>query len=190
MSANMKLKPCPCCGSHALAQVTDDQINWVQCTNCRGSGPFSSLTPDVGEPTWNTRARLSDGYRVYSTKPGESLAGIACRQLNDDSRWVEIRDINAHVFPDMAHHDYYPVGTNIMLPAPPASTSAAKSNWISVNDSRPDDHKADYLIFCESGEIALSEWIYDSDLGWCFWYDPDASHWQPIPDPPAALKEK
>ena len=57
-------------------------------------------------------------YVDYVTQPAESLAGIACRQLNDERRWIEIRDINAHAFPDMAPHDYYPVGTRIKLPRP------------------------------------------------------------------------
>ncbi|HEX8594206.1 MAG TPA: hypothetical protein VF682_13140 [Pseudomonas sp.] len=55
-------------------------------------------------------------YVDYVTQPAESLAGIACRQLKDERRWIEIRDINAHAFPDMAPHDYYPVGTSIKLP--------------------------------------------------------------------------
>ncbi len=56
-------------------------------------------------------------YVSYTTRPAESLAGIALRQLKDESRWVEIRDINAHVFPDMQSHSYYPAGTVIKLPA-------------------------------------------------------------------------
>ncbi|MCT5131918.1 hypothetical protein LZL27_12330 [Pseudomonas aeruginosa] len=56
-------------------------------------------------------------YVSYTTRPAESLAGIALRQLKDESRWVEIRDINAHAFPDMQSHSYYPAGTVIKLPA-------------------------------------------------------------------------
>ncbi|HCF2075837.1 TPA: hypothetical protein NH997_002530, partial [Pseudomonas aeruginosa] len=56
-------------------------------------------------------------YVSYTTRPAESLAGIALRQLKDESRWVEIRDINAHTFPDMQSHSYYPAGTVIKLPA-------------------------------------------------------------------------
>ncbi|MFU6251954.1 LysM peptidoglycan-binding domain-containing protein [Pseudomonas aeruginosa] len=56
-------------------------------------------------------------YVSYTTRPAESLAGIAIRQLKDESRWVEIRDINAHAFPDMQSHSYYPAGTVIKLPA-------------------------------------------------------------------------
>lgn len=56
-------------------------------------------------------------YVSYTTRPAESLAGISLRQLKDESRWVEIRDINAHAFPDMQSHSYYPAGTVIKLPA-------------------------------------------------------------------------
>lgn len=52
----------------------------------------------------------------YLTSPGESLAGIAARELGDARRWTEIRDYNAKAFPGMQHHDYYPVGTTIRLP--------------------------------------------------------------------------
>lgn len=64
------------------------------------------------------RAALSSPtYRAYTTTPGEAVAGIALRQLGDESRWVEIRDLNAHAFPDIGPHDYYPVGTELRLPA-------------------------------------------------------------------------
>lgn len=57
----------------------------------------------------------------YWTQPGESLMGIALRQLKDESRWTEIRDLNAASFPDMGPHDYYPVGTALHMP--PTGTS-------------------------------------------------------------------
>lgn len=59
---------------------------------------------------------------TYTTQAGESLMGIALRQLGDKRRWEEIRDANATRFPDMDPHDYYPVGTELVMPssAPPA----------------------------------------------------------------------
>jgi hypothetical protein len=57
-------------------------------------------------------------YKMYTTQPAESLAGMAARQLDDSARWIEIRDANALEFPDMAPHDYYPVGSVIRIPAP------------------------------------------------------------------------
>ena len=66
-------------------------------------------------------------YSSYSTSPGESVAGIALRQLGDESRWIEIRDLNAHAFPDVGPHDYYPAGTKLVMPktAPPAHPDAS-----------------------------------------------------------------
>lgn len=52
----------------------------------------------------------------YVTNAGESLKGIAARNLKDARRWLEIRDINAATFPEMGPHDYYPVGAKIKLP--------------------------------------------------------------------------
>ncbi|WP_246226485.1 Lar family restriction alleviation protein [Pseudomonas atagonensis] len=56
MSDATELLPCPFCGSSDHARVSDDQITWISCTACSGSGPFSSLVPVAGETTWNTRA--------------------------------------------------------------------------------------------------------------------------------------
>lgn len=78
------------------------------------------------------RAALSSPtYRAYTTTPGEAVAGIALRQLGDESRWVEIRDLNAHAFPDIGPHDYYPVGTELRLPA-----LSAPSHGEQVRDDR------------------------------------------------------
>lgn len=54
---------------------------------------------------------------TYTTNPGESLLGIALRELNHGPGWSEIRDLNADRFPDMGPHDYYPPGTVLVLPA-------------------------------------------------------------------------
>lgn len=69
----------------------------------------------------------AEQYGSYVTTPGESVAGIALRQLGDESRWIEIRDLNAQAFPDMGPHDYYPVGTKLVMPksAPPAQPDAS-----------------------------------------------------------------
>ena len=54
--------------------------------------------------------------RWYITKPAESIVGIALRELGDESRWQEIRDLNVEEYPAMLGPDYYPVGTAIVLP--------------------------------------------------------------------------
>lgn len=43
--------------------------------------------------------------------------GIANRELNSSDRWEEIAALNADRFPDMRHYDYYPVGTQLNMPA-------------------------------------------------------------------------
>ncbi|EPO7918093.1 LysM peptidoglycan-binding domain-containing protein [Pseudomonas aeruginosa] len=74
-------------------------------------------------------------YVNYTTRPAESLAGIALRQLKDESRWVEIRDINAHAFPNMQSHSYYPAGTVIKLPAAAPGKSVPQA-WLDVQAER------------------------------------------------------
>lgn len=74
-------------------------------------------------------------YVSYTTQPAESLAGIALRQLKDESRWVEIRDINAHAFPDMWSHSYYPAGTVIKLPAAAPGKEVPQA-WLDVQAER------------------------------------------------------
>jgi hypothetical protein len=54
--------------------------------------------------------------RTYVTSPAESIVGIAFRELKNDARWLEIRDLNAETYPDMHQHDYYPVGTVLLMP--------------------------------------------------------------------------
>lgn len=55
--------------------------------------------------------------RTYTTQPGESVAGIALRELGTDERWHEIAKLNEDRFPHMIHDEYYPVGTVLKMPA-------------------------------------------------------------------------
>jgi hypothetical protein len=52
----------------------------------------------------------------HTTQPGESVMGIALRNLGDEHRWREVADLNADRFPGMGPSDYYPVGTVVYLP--------------------------------------------------------------------------
>jgi len=54
--------------------------------------------------------------QTHITRAGESIVGIAVRELGDGTRWQEIRDLNAEEYPDMLGPDYYPVNTLIVLP--------------------------------------------------------------------------
>lgn len=74
------------------------------------------IPPDTGVPP----------YRTHTTEPAESLCGIALRQLGDETRWTEIRDLNAGRFPDMLGSDYYPVGTVLKLPPRAGSVLATE----------------------------------------------------------------
>lgn len=55
--------------------------------------------------------------RQYVTKRGDSVMGIAMRELGDESRWREIVQANSQKFGDLMRScDYYPVGTVLLLP--------------------------------------------------------------------------
>tara|TARA_R110001592_G_scaffold209888_15_gene461236 strand:- start:6473 stop:6733 length:261 start_codon:yes stop_codon:yes gene_type:complete len=58
----------------------------------------------------------SNAFTRYETRPAESLAGIAMRELGDHKLWVEIARLNSVEFPDMSPNEYYPVKTQIILP--------------------------------------------------------------------------
>lgn len=58
----------------------------------------------------------SIAFKRYTTTPAESLAGIALRELGSESLWTHIAQLNAHHFPEMKASDYYPVGTELILP--------------------------------------------------------------------------
>ncbi|MBM6442348.1 hypothetical protein JQF37_01730 [Pseudomonas sp. MIL9] len=94
------------------------------CRECMGTGGIGRLeTCEYCKGTGKIAAPVVERqYKQYTTQPAESLAGMAARQLKDEGRWIEIRDANALEFPDMAPHDYYPVGSVIRIPctSPPA----------------------------------------------------------------------
>ena len=60
---------------------------------------------------------LDDPEPTYTTQPGESLMGIAFRELSSEHRWKEIRNMNAAQFGMLAPHEYYPVGSVLRMPA-------------------------------------------------------------------------
>jgi hypothetical protein len=55
----------------------------------------------------------SNTYRTHAAK---SVSGIALRALGDVYLWVEIARLNSLEYPDMGAHDYYPVGTVLLMP--------------------------------------------------------------------------
>ncbi len=71
---------------------------------------------------------------TYVTQPGDSTMGIALRQLRDESRWTDIRDLNVDAFPDMGPHDYFPVGTLLVIRKALAEHPAASALARLVSD--------------------------------------------------------
>ncbi len=99
------------------AKVFDDGSDGADAESARSVVAILRELLAVGTAPVAQAQHSVPAYVSYTTRPAESLAGIALRQLKDESRWVEIRDINAHAFPDMQSHSYYPAGTVIKLPA-------------------------------------------------------------------------
>jgi hypothetical protein len=58
--------------------------------------------------------------RTYTTQPGESVGGIALRQCGDEKAWRNILACNP-TFADLLPHEYFPVGTVLMLPPAPVN---------------------------------------------------------------------
>lgn len=126
-----------------------------KCLTCKDAGIIghSDICPACAD-TWEpaTDPSPAPAYRSYSTTPGEAVAGIALRQLKDESRWVEIRDLNAHAFPDIGPHDYYPVGTVLRIPAP-------ASDVVQVHGSL-----GDYISALETFEAEDGTFVRLSDV--------------------------
>lgn len=130
----------------ALARVAElekqEPVAWVEVID-RDYGPYNfhgkRLLPKGKHQLYAAPVAQAQhsvpAYVSYTTRPAESLAGIALRQLKDESRWVEIRDINAHTFPDMQSHSYYPAGTVIKLPAAAPGKEVPQA-WLDVQAER------------------------------------------------------
>lgn len=122
-----------------MAVAADGELRWMtgrKIDNCE-----LYAMPDFGQAPKLYAAPVAQAqhsvpaYVSYTTRPAESLAGIALRQLKEESRWVEIRDINAPAFPDMQSHSYYPAGTVIKLPAAAPGKSVPQA-WLDVQVER------------------------------------------------------
>lgn len=94
----------------ARALLFDLDERRVLMSYLRGNCEVASINPHA----WG--ALCASGRVDYVTNPGESLSGIAARQLGAADRWREVRDLNAAAFPGMGQHDYYPVGSTLKLP--------------------------------------------------------------------------
>jgi len=65
---------------------------------------------------WESVAIEADGFRPYETQPGESVMGIALRELKNEDRWLQIITLNQNVYGEMSPHDYFPAHHFIRLP--------------------------------------------------------------------------
>lgn len=107
-----------------LSRLSDFARFVIKCVRNNGEyAPLSMREPhEIETLLAGLPAQSSDRpvalvqYGTYETQAGESVAGIALRQLGDESRWVEIRNLNEDAFPDMERHEYYPVGTVLKMP--------------------------------------------------------------------------
>lgn len=111
----------------ARVRTLPPKLGWGPGGVGRGEGPDcltavlraivrSHYGDTVSVPTELIQVALA-AHRTYTTNPGESVMGIALRQLNHGPSWTEIRDLNADRFPDMGPHDYYPPRTVLVMPA-------------------------------------------------------------------------
>ena len=128
--------PCDYCG------VIPDHHPW------HGSGMFNGEdSPHIHAcndfrhllPASPAQAEQQPACGTYTTNSGESLMGIANRELRSSGRWTEIRDLNAHAFPDMGPHDYYPVGTVLRMPAAPIAQDCNSVASASLKTIAPED---------------------------------------------------
>ncbi|MCA7943224.1 hypothetical protein [Burkholderia vietnamiensis] len=96
--------------------------------------------------------------RTYTTQPAESVMGIALRQCGNEMEWRHILACNPE-FARMLPHEYFPVGTVLNLPPPPAAASPveqpekspapeggseAEGRWIQANCPTGDIIKSPY----------------------------------------------
>lgn len=108
----------PAAGSatHGLDFIIEDR-NGIRVIEWKRGGCRPASSSECAMWDALSAQQFAPAYGSYTTQPAEAVAGIALRQLGDESRWVQIRDLNAHAFPDIGPHDYYPVGTVLRMPA-------------------------------------------------------------------------
>lgn len=61
------------------------------------------------------RKNTEDGFTSYVTEPGESISGIAMRQLGDENAWLSILSLNVEEYGTLKSFEYFPVQSVIKL---------------------------------------------------------------------------
>ena len=101
-----------------------------------GRGELERLLRDVREATSTyLSASPVEQPRTYTTQPGESVMGIALRQCGNEMEWRHILACNPE-FARMLPHEYFPVGTVLTLPSPPAAASSVEQHEAAPADAR------------------------------------------------------
>lgn len=124
--------------SASEARALSEIVNGTPSENlCRRGSP---ATEQASETT-------AQQPRTYTTQPAESVMGIALRQCGNEMEWRHILACNPE-FARMLPHEYFPVGTVLILPPPPAAASRfeqpekslapeggseARGRWIQAN---------------------------------------------------------
>lgn len=61
------------------------------------------------------RKNTEDGFTSYVTEHGESISGIAMRQLGNERAWLSILEMNAKEYGILKSFEYFPVYSVIKL---------------------------------------------------------------------------
>lgn len=135
-----------------------------------GSLPTPTTTP---APIVRTGDMVSTpvaagGARTYTVKSGDTLGGIASRELGSASRWTEIQSLNASINPNNLK-----VGTTIQLPAGGRAVAASAPKSEGKKDAPKAKPATGRTYVVKSGD-SLSR-IASRELG-------DAGRWTEIRD--------
>lgn len=100
--------------------MTNDQIREILLANGFTIKPgHNDLKPYVYGAVHALLARVNAmgaEPKTYTTQPGESVAGIALRQLGDEKWWKHLLACNPD-FIGLVPHEYFPVSTVLTLPS-------------------------------------------------------------------------
>jgi LysM repeat protein len=108
------------------------------------------------------------GARTYTVKSGDTLGGIASRELGSASRWTEIQSLNANINPNNLK-----VGTTLNLPAGGRAVAASAPRSEGKKDAPKSKPATGRTYVVKSGD-SLSR-IASRELG-------DAGRWTEIRD--------
>ncbi len=134
-----------------------------------GAQPLTSASaPVVRTGDMVATPVTAGGVRTYTVKSGDTLGGIASRELGTASRWTEIQSLNANVTPQNLK-----VGTTLNLPAGGRAVAASAPRSEGKNDAPKSKPATGRTYIVKNGD-SLSR-IASRELG-------DAGRWTEIRD--------